>query len=253
MKTGSELKIYRRFRPMYLLSLVLLASGSLMSGCSKQSDDTPEVKFTKGPYLIYPGNNTQMKVLWETDLTPFTSKISWGTTESCGDSAITVSSESYSEDQMHGFNYVITGLIPGTKIYYKVIADQNIATGSFYASPASNATHLTFYGIGDSQPKTGTPAMFDAVSASLLNDMNLDAATRHTLLLHGGDFVYRGRVEGDWANGYFNNNYSNIKTLVAEMPIMGAVGNHEFYDQNGKLDNTHPNAFIDQYLSLIHI
>ena len=90
--------------------------------------------------------------------------------------------------------------------------------------------------------------MFDAVSAALLKDMNQDASTHQTLLLHGGDFVYRGRVEGDWAAGYFNNNYANIATLFSVMPIMGAVGNHEFYDQNGNIDVTHPNAFIDQYL-----
>ncbi len=248
MIPGNEINHHRNFRAIFVLILTFSIAGSLISGCHKQNDDPPTAQFLKGPYLIYPDDNALMKVLWYTDITPVISKIEWGKTASCSDSSIVVTEESYSAADMHGFNYIISGLIPGAKTYYKVIADQNTSTGSFYAAPSSASTSLTFYGIGDSQPKTGLPVMFDAVSSALLSDMNLDASTRHTLVLHGGDFVYRGRVEGDWARGYFNNSYNNISTLFANVPVMGAVGNHEFYDFNGKIDKTHPNAFIDQYL-----
>jgi len=238
----------RRFQSIVVLILATAIAGLLISGCKKDNDETATTQFLKGPYLIFPDNNTQMKVLWYTNIYPGNSRIAWGKTESCSDSNIVVTEESYSSDDMHGFNYTLTGLTPGVKTYYKVIADQNTATGSFYPAPPGNATRLTFYGIGDSQPKTGMPIMFDAVSAALLNDMDRDEPNRHTLVLHGGDFVYRGRVEGDWAAGYFNNSYTNIASLFAAMPVMGAVGNHEFYNANGKIDMTHPNAFIDQYL-----
>ncbi|MCX5748888.1 MAG: metallophosphoesterase family protein [Candidatus Saganbacteria bacterium] len=224
----------------------LMASLIFLSSCGKQAV-IPASQLLKGPYMIYLNDNTTMKVLWQTDITPATSKIEWGSSISYGSSA-DVTVESYSASDMHDFRYIITGLTPGTKVCYKITADDKSATGSFYAAPASSATSIVFYGFGDSQPKTGTAANFDAVSSALLADMNKDEANRHTIVLHGGDYVYRGRVEADWASGYFNNSYANIASLFADMPIMGTVGNHEFYDISGNLDTTHPNAFIDQYL-----
>lgn len=220
----------------------------LLASCGTQVTPVGDAQFLKGPYLIYPNINTKMTVLWQTDKTPILSKIEWGTTSSCSDGQAEVTSESHSTTDMHDFNYTIPSLTPGTKTYYKVTADNYVATGSFYAAPDTASTRLIFYGFGDSQPKTGLPEMFDAVAAAVLNDIKADNANRQTLVLHGGDFVYRGRVESDWANGYFNRNYANITTLFTEMPVMGAVGNHEFYDSNGKIDKTHPCAFIDRYL-----
>lgn len=237
----------KKVRPVFVLALAATLVSTLLYGCATVNS-TSSAQFLKGPYMIYVNDNTQMKVLWQTDKTPSVSKVEWGTTNSYEIGNTVVTEESYSAVDMHNFYYIISGLTPGTKVYYKVTADNNSGAGSFYSAPAGTATNLTFYGFGDSQPKTGLPSMFDAVASALLADMNKDAANRQTIVLHGGDYVYRGRVEGDWAAGYFNNGYSNIASLFANMPIMGAVGNHEFYDLNGKFDTTHPNAFIDQYL-----
>jgi len=232
----------------YGLTAFLVLSLLLLSSCGTQNSSPANAKFLKGPYLIFPNDNTRMTVLWQTDATPSVSKIEWGTTAGYADGLVNLSSESYSEPGMHGFSCTLTGLTPGVKIYYKVTADNSHAAGSFYAAPSASAADLTFYGFGDSQPKTGVPAMFDAVAGAVLSDLGNDPSHRQTLVLHGGDFVYRGRVEGDWANGYFNSSYSNITDLFATLPIMGAVGNHEFYDSSGTLDLTHPSVLIDKYL-----
>jgi len=240
--------MFRKFPIKYTAAFILLLSLFLLSSCGTPNNPPVGAKFLKGPYLIFPNDNTAMTVLWQTDKTPSISKIEWGTDTSYSLGQVDVQSEMYSINDLHGYSYNISGLTPGTKIYYKVTADNNASTGSFYSAPAATATSLTFYGFGDTQPKTGLPAMFDTVAGALLNDVNSDGANRQTLALHGGDFVYRGRVEDDWRNGYLNNNYTNIAKLFSQLPIMGAVGNHEFYDQNGLIDKTHPNSFIDRYL-----
>ncbi|MHC4882911.1 MAG: fibronectin type III domain-containing protein [Planctomycetota bacterium] len=67
----------------------------------------------KGPYLIYPGVNTQMQVLWQLTSAP-TCTIGWGTTLSYSDGSAQVND--YGNDNQ--YSCTITGLTPGTKYYY---------------------------------------------------------------------------------------------------------------------------------------
>ena len=108
---------HNRFHGIFVLVLASLLAAYVSSGCKKDvnEESVPTAKFIKGPYLIYPDDNTQMKVLWYTNRSPVNTRLAWGRTESCSDSNIAVTEESYSSSVMHGFKYVITGLTPGHK------------------------------------------------------------------------------------------------------------------------------------------
>src|SRR5208337_3863511 len=71
----------------------------------------------KSPYLIYPGNNTTMEVLWQDTATETTNTLSWGTDTTYSLGSVTVA-ENNSNANQH--IYTITGLTPNTLYYYQV-------------------------------------------------------------------------------------------------------------------------------------
>ena len=84
----------------------------------------------KGPYLIYPNDNTRMKVLWQTTGTPSTSRLEWGSTTSYGNS------RTVSQTGDYQYTHAITGLTPGRRVYYRVTVDGSLHSGSFLAARA---------------------------------------------------------------------------------------------------------------------
>jgi hypothetical protein len=50
-------------------TFVIFITITVVSGCNShfKTQDTQMANVLKGPYLIYPGNNTQMMVLWQVD------------------------------------------------------------------------------------------------------------------------------------------------------------------------------------------
>ena len=88
---------------------------SLTFVCSLASAKIAQAAFLKkGPYLVYPGANTQMTVLWQLDSTSI-ANISWGTDPTA--SEFTASTAEYGSDHQH--SYTITNLTPGRKYYYQ--------------------------------------------------------------------------------------------------------------------------------------
>ena len=101
----------------------------------------------KHPYLIYPGQNTQMQVLWQDNASETTNIVSWGTDSLYTMGSVTV--PEYGTANQHAFT--ITGLTPNTKYYYQV-ADQTsgvYGTGSFITAPDDNVTSIRFTAQGD--------------------------------------------------------------------------------------------------------
>jgi len=176
----------------------------------------------KGPYLIYPGINTRMMVLWQLDSTQSCS-ISWGrdTSYALG-SAVT--SENGSGTYQHQHRFTIRALTPGTKYFYRVNCDlDSVGSGSFVAAPPSNATRVKFMAYGDTRRY---PADFDAVNSQMINTYSLDQGYQ-SITLHVGDWVTNGSYETDWANEVFDSFYNNTSEFMANMPINGCLGNHE--------------------------
>lgn len=175
----------------------------------------------KGPYMIYPNDNSKMTILWQLSSTT-SSTLSWGTTTSYGNNQ---SVSEYGSD--HQFKYTITGLTPGTKYYYKVHFGSTDLTGSFIAAPNTNATAVKFLAYGD------TRTYFEDtndVTGRMLTEVASDADYQ-TFSLHVGDWVNVGKSENDWTTQFFSRTGASANNLDfhSKIPLMGVRGNHENY------------------------
>ena len=173
----------------------------------------------KGPYLLYPGDNTQMTVLWQLDSTEGCT-LEWGTDTSYSDGS-TGTSE-YDNDHQH--KYTITDLIVNTKYYYRVTVGVSQYTGSFRSAPSANAEAVKFLAYGDTRTYTADHAV---VCGAMINTFANDPDYQ-TFTLHVGDWVNNGATEFDWANEFFNRSHPNLLDFQANLPINGCIGNHEW-------------------------
>ena len=181
-------------------------------------DNASALAVKKGPYLIYPGNNTQMTVLWQLDATS-SCTIEWGTdtTYSVG----IADTNEYGTDHQH--KYTIDGLAPGTTYYYRVTPGAlTPLTGSFRTAPAADAASLKFLAYGDTRTN---PADHNTV-CSMINSTIAGDPGYQTLLLLSGDWV-SSDSESSWTDQYFNRSYSSALQTQATVPITGCMGNHE--------------------------
>ncbi|MCK4752362.1 MAG: metallophosphoesterase family protein [Planctomycetes bacterium] len=191
----------------------------------------------KGPYMIYPGVNTEMMVLWQLDSTQ-TCTLEWGTSTSYGSSVQTT------EIGDHQHEKVITGLTPSQKYYYRV-NDGSYHTGSFYAAPSTSATSVKFLAFGDCRTNTAT---FDLVASKIVTTFQADSAYQ-TFTMLSGDWVNSGKTDYDWQNEFFNRSFSNILQMQANLPINGAVGNHETLTSGGNDGNMFVKYFPYPYVN----
>ncbi len=202
----------RKFTFLFTI-LLLLGVGNLYSQTIK-----------KGPYMIYPNDNTQMTILWQLSAST-TCTLEWGETTSYGNSQ-TVSE--YGSD--HQFQYTITGLTPATKYYYRVSFGSTNLTGSFRTAPADNATSVKFLAYGDTRTYYMST---DDVSARMLTEISNDPEYQ-TFCIHTGDWVNKGQNanEDEWGSQFFNRSGTNNIEFHSKVAIMGARGNHENYTEN---------------------
>lgn len=198
---------------------ILFVTMAVVGGCNShfKAQDTQATTVIKGPYLIYPGNNTHMTILWQTENTaPCT--LSWGTdtTYSAGNA---VSSE-YGNDHQH--KYTIDGLTPGKKYYYRLAAGEHSYTGSFRAAPPVNAAAVEFLAYGDTRTH---PERQNQVCGNIISTYTAQPNCQ-TFILHVGDWV-SSNSEKDWALDFFDRSYTANTTMQADLPIQGCMGNHE--------------------------
>jgi len=171
----------------------------------------------KGPYLIYPGNNVQMTVLWQLSASE-TCSIAWGTDTSYSTGSANV--PVYGTDYQYKYN--ITNLTPGTKYYYKVTVGAGITTGSFRAAPAASATNVKFFMYGDTRTNGGSN---NSLCAQMISTYTADP-NYQTMVLHAADWV-EGDTEAYWTSQWYNYTWTSLMTAPANMPFMGTIGNHE--------------------------
>jgi hypothetical protein len=197
---------------IFVFSLVLIVS--LFFGFQLQA-----LQVEKGPYLIYPGSNTQMTVLWQLDATSACT-LEWGTDTSY--SSGSVQTAEYGSDHQH--KYTITNLSTGTLYYYRVNVSGSYHTGNFRSAPADTATNLKFLSYGDTR---SYPADHDAVCAQMVTTYTSDPLYQ-TICLLPGDWVNNGDNESDWTSQFFGRTRANTLEYQAHVPIMGCMGNHEY-------------------------
>ncbi|MCX5808731.1 MAG: metallophosphoesterase, partial [Proteobacteria bacterium] len=177
-------------------------------------------------------DNTAMTVLWQTDSTPASATIQWGTSQGNYGPPVTVTEKGSGQDG-HQFSYTITGLNTGSMYYYQIAVDGTLASGSFMTPPDPASTSLTFYGYGDIRggqlPSDTSYTQHSIVEAQIMSDVSQNALIRQTLLINAADFVNCGMDEYFWDHQYFNRTLTGSQTFMANLPLVACVGNHEHY------------------------
>ena len=189
----------------------------------------------KAPYLLYPGTNTEMQVIWQLDSTS-TCLLEWGS-----DSNYTLGSivtNEYGTDHQH--TYVIGNLTPGTKYYYRVTAGQEQYTGSFITAPPNGSTHTRFLLYGDSR---SNPPVHDQVVSAILPTFS---EGYQTLILNTGDLVKNGNNEAQWDSMLFNPNYPHLRQLLANVPYVANMGNHDAYATGYRFRKYLPYPYVER-------
>jgi hypothetical protein len=172
----------------------------------------------KAPLLIFNGDNTEMDVHWQLNLTD-TCTLEWGT-----DSTYSLGSDEtveYGSDHQHA--YTIGGLDPGTRYCYRVSVEDEEYAGYFRAAPPTDRNSVKFFAYGDTR---SYPADHNLVAGSLVSRYEADPDFL-TFVLSVGDLVTDGNVESYWDNEFFNPSYPNIREVLGHLPYQVAMGNHE--------------------------
>jgi len=212
----------RKIRKTILLSLIMVCLTAGIAGAAVR----------KGPYMLYPGNNDEMMVLWQLGGSE-TCTLEWGETTSYG-SSVPVSV--YGDSQ---YRYTITGLTPGVKYYYRVnTSGSGNHTGSFIAAPADvDVGNVKLLAFGDTRTNPGN---YNQVSDDMITAYTSDPGYQ-TIALLPGDWSERGN-ESNWTNEFFNRNQANNLEFRAHVPINGCIGNHE--DSGGVYHKYYPYPYV---------
>ncbi len=218
----------RKITGILVLAVVLFLNlTSSTTAQSKTSKADCANVFRKGPYLIFEGDNTKMRVLWQlVEDIPITIKWGLDTSYALG------SSKTAESGKDHLYAFKITGLKPGTKYFYQITAGKTDSTGSFFTAPPEDATKVKFFAYGDMRSH---PDVHDSVVEAMLATSKADP-TFQTITISTGDLVKFGAVETEWDDQLFNCNFKNVQNMLARIPLVSGPGNHEVFkmDYKGK-------------------
>jgi predicted phosphodiesterase len=193
----------------------------------------------KNPYMIYPGVNTTMQVLWQDTTTETTNTLSWGTDTTYGLGNVTVPENNSTANQ---HMYTITGLQPDTKYYFQVADATNgvYGQGSFITAPVANSTHVKFLAMGDSR---NNPVGLDSMMQAMTNFYTNVDPEYQRVIVHNGDWV-SSDGEGYWTNQWFVPTMANHVNFALNTPMIGVKGNH---DNSSGFSTTFPKYFPFPY------
>jgi predicted phosphodiesterase len=174
--------------------------------------------FVKSPYIIFNNNVHGMRLLWQNDDNSTCDVVLINTVSG---SSVTYRSNEINEFHQHILN--IDSLQSGDLYSYKISCNGKTENGSFRARPYSNLSSFSFFAYGDTRTFPENHNLVAAEMAKLIKANN----SNQTFVVATGDMVANGDKEEDWAEQFFNKQYSCIQELLANMPYMSAMGNHE--------------------------
>lgn len=206
-----------------MYSIILSMFTVLMISSEFQEASGFEAPFLKAPYLLYTGSNTQMKVIWQLEDTR-NCTIEWGTDTNYG--LGNVQTAEYGDDHQH--SYTISGLTPGMLFFYQVSSDGVLNPGSFRCAPVETETDLKFFVYGDTRTNY---MIHDSIAACIISDYTSDPEFQ-TIILSTGDLIEFGAFEDSWQNEFFNDEQTNLRQRMQELPFVTCLGNHELYEDN---------------------
>jgi hypothetical protein len=215
-QTAAQTAIPSFLDRIYLPDIVV---GSNAAATPAPPSNLASVSLTKGPDLIYTGNNTEMKIFWQWSSNA-SFQVDWGTSISYGTSKASISAY---DTTNHLYATTITGLTPGTKYYYRVVVSGKDSAGSFFTAPDASATSVKFVSYGDDR---SNPSTHNAVAGGVDKLFQSDPGYQ-TLNLAVGDLVSDGDSDSAWSSQLFASSLNNIRTELANLSDLSVIGNHE--------------------------
>jgi hypothetical protein len=218
---------------LYLFILAGLALLALLFGAPIAAG--PMTTPTSGPSATaalvaspYIGETTPTSVVvaWATDASG-ASEVHYSTDTSYSQTA---TASSFLRDGKYWHSATITGLTADTTYHYRVYTGGVDLTPwtdvTFRTAPSSDATQITFAGLGDSRPgSTSSDPSTSARNVAAQMDQRDFAFAIHT-----GDIVYGGGVctgsDSGW-NQYLRGYFDLYEDSIKQAPFYTAIGNHE--------------------------
>ncbi|MFQ5584018.1 MAG: metallophosphoesterase, partial [Calditrichia bacterium] len=87
------------------------------------------------------------------------------------------------------------------------------------------------------------PDLHDQVAAAMLPTL---AGVYQSLVINTGDMVKNGNNESQWDDWVFNPIYTNIRALMANVPYVANMGNHDAYATGAKFRKYLPYPYVER-------
>ena len=187
---------------------------------------------TRGPYL-QKSRSSSVTVKWRTDVAA-RGTVRFGLVANDLTQSV-VETAAVTEHELP-----LSGLPPGTKIFYRVEADGTVlstpADCFFTTPPATGATApIRFWVLGDSgTANAGAAAVRDAYATAIHS-----SASPAQFMMMLGDNAYAVGSDAEYQQAVFN----VYPALLRQLPLWPTIGNHETYAVGGGLDMPYLNIF----------
>jgi acid phosphatase type 7 len=178
------------------------------------------------PYLQH-ATHTSIKILWESD-TDGASTVDWGLSAATTLVSTVTSQVGNGDSRIHTAE--LTGLLPGTRYYYRVHTGAASSATYDFVVPADPASEESFriVAMSDMQRDGGNPDIFrqvveDGVIGFVQDEFSDDIPAEVALTMIPGDLVSTGPDYGSWASTFF----TPSEALNRHVPLYPVPGNHE--------------------------